>query len=132
MSNKLGWFGIRGRSLAKSTAALRAVAAARPKLARPEDGFRVATKRGNTAAVLMGWEYASVHDWALAISGELDTTTVSFFLLEGCWDYSIHRAGKRLAAMTWYPKPRPSFTGNLEGAAGALDVPVTLLRRYQA
>jgi hypothetical protein len=132
MSTKLGWFGIRERSLTTSIAGLRAVAAAKRKLALPEDGFHVATKRGNTAAVVMGWKYASVHDWALAISSELDTTTVSFLLLEGCWDYSIHRAGKQIAAMTWYPEEQPSFTGNLERAATALGVPVTLLRRYRA
>jgi hypothetical protein len=132
MSTKLGWFGIRERSLATSIAALHAVAAAKRKLALPADGFRVANRRGNTSAVLAGWEYDSVHDWALATSGELDTTTVSFFLLEGCWDYSVHRTGKQIAAMTWYPEDQPSFTGDLKRAAAALDVPVTLLRCYHA
>jgi hypothetical protein len=130
LSTKLGWFGVRDRKPTQVIEALKTLAQARRKLVPPEDGFRIASRQGNTAAVLLGWELAGVHDWAKATSGALDATTVSFFLLEGCWDFSIHHAGTRVAAMTWYPKRLPSLTGDMKQAARALDVPATLLSRY--
>jgi hypothetical protein len=130
MSTKLGWFGLQNGNHGEVVDALHQVARSERKIALPEDGFRIASKRGTSSVVLLGWEYASVHDWARGCSRVLATTTMSFFLLEGCWDYSIHDRGKQLAAMTWYPEAKPKLTGDVDRAGAALNVPGSVLRRY--
>lgn len=130
MATKLGWFGVRDRDADSTETALRAIAAKQRKLALPEDGFRLLTSDGHTAAVLVGWEFAAVHAWAAAASEALDTVAVGFFLLEGCWDYGVYQGGARLSAMTWYPAELPAMVGETKRAAAALGVPVRMLLRY--
>lgn len=70
-------------------------------------------------------------EWAQAVSLRMNVVTVSFFLLEGGWSYSVFEGGKEIAAQEHYTLPQPEVYGDIEHAARILGVEASLFRVYE-